>query len=627
MDFFEDLERRHRIQLTKEQKEAILHTKGYHLLLACPGSGKTTVMVVKTAYLITELSVDARNILSLTFTRAAALDMKRRYIQLFENDPGLSFSTIHSFCFGIMQRYFEAKGISKENLEGKNSRNQRKSNVLKHICRSIYGRNPNDELVEEVSNGISYIKNLMLTQETFVPTSLNIKNIKEIYRSYEEYKTKYGFYDFDDMLLVAYQALLEDKGLLDQLRKRYRYIQVDEAQDNSKLQNEILRLLITEKSNLFMVADDDQTIYEWRGAYPKGILDFERVYPKGMLHRMEQNFRSSQNIVALSNRFIKQNRIRFDKNLMTHNPDHSPIEIIYTKNLRDEMNALYKRIKENKEELGKQAILYRNNRSIILLAHKLEEWGIEFTTQGYNNRFFKHWIVRDILCFFLFAQTGETKYFEKIYYKNDAYISKKDFERCKGLVTNKKSVLDILAKDSELQYYQRKNILLLRANIKSLLKKPVEQGIVYIQKDIGYEKWLKNAGENFEISIEGVRAYLSILKEIAKTCKDISGFINRLEHLERILGEVNHKDEGITLSTVHGAKGLEFDTVFMIDLEEGVFPSSESSESNALLEAERRLFYVGMTRARNKLFLMSPSLEGVSDSQFLREIREIQTNE
>ncbi|MBC7958578.1 MAG: ATP-dependent helicase, partial [Vallitaleaceae bacterium] len=421
----------------------------------------------------------------------------------------------------------------------------------------------------------------------------------------------------------SYQTLLADAALLTRLQRQYDYIQVDEAQDNSKLQNEIIKLLVTPANNLFMVADDDQTIYEWRGSDPEGVLKFQSHYNYSQIYRMEQNFRSSQDIVSLSNQFIKSNLNRYDKNLMTRNPSYQPIEIVKLGLFEDQSDYLIKALKSKKGALSKYAVLFRNNLSVIPLAHRLEQEGIDFGTKGYSGYFFTHWVVTDIKDFLMFAlQPDRTYLLDRIYYKNDAFISKKIFEMAKGNVNSKTGIFDAIHGASELKSFQKKKIIQLKHQFKNLANKPIGHAIDHIENELGYSGWLANSAGRLGVSFEGAKNILAILKYITKGCKDFYGFINRLDTLQKILGaSVNNLNpNALVLSTLHSSKGLEFDAVFMIDLVKGIFPSDEALNSKKLLEAERRLFYVGMTRARYNLYLLSGNERTLNPSIFVKEV-------
>ncbi|PKM49026.1 MAG: ATP-dependent helicase [Firmicutes bacterium HGW-Firmicutes-7] len=623
--FFEQLKAVHNISLTEQQYNGIVNTEGKHLLLACPGSGKTTVMVIKTAYLINVIGVLPYKILSITFSKAAAGDMKIRYTKLFgEHYMMPEFLTIHGFCYKLMKRYLVINNMKKENIDGKNSRNDSKNKVLGIIYERIFRRKAPEAFLVEIASAISYIKNFMLSWEDFDEYQFNIRFLKEIFIEYERYKEQYNYYDYDDMLLIGYRILASDNKLLIKLRKQFLYIQVDEAQDNSKIQNELIKLLTSEKSNLFMVADDDQTIYEFRGAYPDGVLKFKETYSGAIIHLMEQNFRSSKNIVDISNLFIQKNQNRYYKKLTTQNPSNNPIQIIKLKSTENQYEYAIKQITD-KTNLSKVAFLFRNNYSAILIAHKLEEAGLNFFVKSYYQEFFNHFVVNDVKAFLLFSIRNETEYFEKIYYKNFASISKYHFERGKVNCRKRQSIIKDILHNDKLSASQRHKLIELKKQFKILAKKQVPQALLFIRKELGYERWVKSLDRSGDGSMEGINNIWRTLEAIAKGSLDFYDFINRIDRLQISLKAacIRPINNAIHLTTLHGSKGLEFDTVFMVDLDQGVIPSSEAVEGTQELEAERRLFYVGMTRAKYNLFLLSTSHDEGKRSLFVKEVEMI----
>lgn len=616
--FFKQLEVNH-INLTDEQKHSIMTNEGHHLLLACPGSGKTTVMVIKTAYLIEVLGIDPRRILTLTFCKSAALDMQRKYETIFgHNNHYVKFQTIHSFCYKLMSREFDSQGISRENIENK-------SQYMKHqiICK-IYTRFlkkiPTEEAVDEVIHAISYIKNLYMKWHDEYTALFNIRFLKEVYQAYEEYKIKYNYYDYDDMLMISYQSLTTNKQLLNQIRSWYTHIQVDEAQDNSTLQNALIKQLVTNNTHLFLVADDDQAIYGWRGASHQDLLNFSNIYINGKIHKMERNFRSSHDIVWVSNVFISNNVDRYPKMLITQNPVLMPIEILKCNSKDHIYKNIIQHILTNNSQLSQYAFLYRNNLSSIFIAHTLYQNHLEFHVKGYRDLFFNHWIVKDILAFLLFAQTSQINYMEQIYYKNDVYLSKETFERAKNQINKSGQSIFTQLLNENLAIYQKKRLMKLKSQFKKLKVMPLSEAIRFIQVDMGYERWLKS---NNNISgYEGFNHILQLLKALSNKIKsaiDFNAYLKELQSKIRTSIGVDNSNS-ITLSTVHSAKGLEFDTVFLVDLEQGTFPGHEALDNDALLEAERRLFYVGMTRAKKQLVLVNCSHKEENISQFINEV-------
>lgn len=619
-DFFKKLADVHNIELTKQQYNPIIRTEGYNLLLACPGSGKTTVIIVKTAYLINVLGVLPHQIITLTFTKAAALDMQKRYKSIFGDSSTMPFfSTIHGFCYRVMKDYFKTQGIIKKNIEEVANKNGFKDKVISQIYKRYFNKKPLDEHIEEIINAISYIKNLMLDiNNPKTKQLLNIKYLKKIYEEYELYKEQNNYYDYDDMLSITYNILLKDNRLLDKIRKQFKYIQIDEAQDNSKIQNEIIRLLVYEENNLFMVADDDQTIYEWRGAYPDGVLNFSKQYLNSNIYKMELNFRSSKDIVDISNIFIKNNKLRYDKNLITRNPSNKIIEILYKNPNENQYDYAINIIKKNNISEN-FAFLYRNNISAAIIGYKLNKAGIDYSIKGSLGHIFDHWIINDILNYLLFSLKGELIYFEQIYYKNNMFITKEKFETEKKGIEHGKNLINNI--------YNNSNLKKLKKKIKKLSKIPISKAIPFILNEIGYEYWVKYAHENLRRSIEGAKNIINILEYISIDSKDIYDFIEKIKNLdEKFKASKSNDNTYITLSTIHGSKGLEFDTVFIIDLDYGVIPSIDAFDNLKKTERERRLFYVGMTRAKNNLYLMSSTNIKEKTSIFVHEIEEIIDN-
>ena len=620
------------MNLSKEQQKAINHINGPALVLAVPGAGKTTVLIHRTGNLILNYGISPENILSITFSRASAMDMKSRFNKVYgdiSNIP-VHFSTIHSFSFGLIREYAYRNRISYTLIEdGKKELN--KYNILKRIYYSINKDYINDEKLENLINSIGYIKNMQISPEKFVKKfDANIKNFVDIYKAYEEYKKNHNLIDFDDMLTIALEILNKDSYLLNKYRNRYKYIQVDEGQDTSKIQIEIIKILSSPKNNLFIVADDDQSIYGFRGAYPKGLLDFNSTYKNSKVYYMEENYRSSKNIVSICNKFIKQNTLRYDKNISTKNQFIEPVNIIKVNNLVEQYEFLINELKR-KENYQDSAILYRNNISAIGLIEYLERNNIPFYMKDMKINFFNHWIIGDLFAFFSLANDVRDIYsFERIYYKMKGFISKKQLYYIKTMNSNS-SVFDRLLNLPGLNEFYRKNILDLKLCFKKLSKMKPYDGIAFIEKELEYKDYLRESCIKLGSTLDSLETILYYLKIIASNVEDLKEFKGRLKYLEYLSLQSKNNKSGITLSTIHSAKGLEFEIVYIVDLVEGDFPNTTSiDEFNhgniEILEEERRLFYVGMTRAKESLNLITISNKNnkkVQNSRFLSEIENL----
>ena len=617
------------MNLSEEQKKAISHIKGPALVLAVPGAGKTTVLIHRTANLILNEGISPEKILSITFSRASARDMKERFNNLYGDITNIPvhFSTIHSFAYKLIRDYAYRKRqryILIEDMKKKLNKVQ----LLKNIYFSINNDYITEEKLESIINSIGYIKNMLITPDEYVSQfKVDTNNFLEIFNAYESYKKNNSLIDFDDMLTLALDILQEDKYLLEKYRSRYEYIQVDEGQDTSKVQLEIIRTLAHPKNNLFIVADDDQSIYGFRGAYPEGLFQFNKIYKDGKIYYMEENYRSTKNIVNICNRFIKKNTLRFNKDIFTKNPYMEPIKLVKVKNLEEQYTYLMDQL-EGIVDYRNTAILYRNNLSVIGIMEALERKGIPFYIKDFKIKFFDHWLVQDIIDFFLLAQDNSNILaFERIYYKMNGFISKVQLNSIKAL-HYEDSVFDRLLSLPGLNDFYKKNFLSLKLNFKKLSKLKPYEGIDLIEKNLGYGDYLKESHMRFGYSMDSLEIILNYLKIIASNTMDLNGFLARLKYLEYLCSHSKDNREGLTLSTVHSAKGLEFDRVYMIDLIDGEFPNGSSIDSFnkgdiAPLEEERRLFYVGMTRAKSYLTLITyinKNNKEVKPSRFLLEL-------
>lgn len=616
------------MNLSMEQEKAIKHVKGPALILAVPGAGKTTVLIHRTVNLILNHKISPERILSITFSKASARDMKERFNKAFSDISSIpiQFSTIHSFCFSLIREYAYMNRIKYTLIEEeKNQLN--KYNLIKKLYLDINKEYITEEKLESLLNSMGYIKNMMLTVDEFLKgNKSDIENFKTIYDLYEKYKRDNNLIDFDDMLTISLEILQRNKQILEKYRAKYDFIQVDEGQDTSKVQMEIIKLLAIPNNNLFIVADDDQSIYGFRGAYPKALLNFTKVYSNGKLFFMEQNYRSSRNIVSVCNRFIKRNTLRYNKNICTDNSFIEPINIVKVNTINEEYKYLIEDLKNR--ELGRCCILYRNNLSSIGLIESFERNNIPFYMRDTKVRFFNHWLVQDIINFILFSQdTSNISLYESIYYKKRGYISKKQINYAKTL-NYSLSVFDRIMDFPGISNFYKSTLKELKLDFKKLSKMSPGEAISFIEYDLEYEKYLKENSMKFGYTYDVLKTNIYYLKTIANNTNSLNELLARLKYLENLCRNSRNTKNGVTLSTVHSAKGLEFDRVYMVDLVDGDFPSISSIEAAEkgkyeLIEEERRLFYVGMSRAKYHLSLITPNAIGekkVEPSRFLMEL-------
>ncbi|NLY86011.1 MAG: ATP-dependent helicase [Tissierellia bacterium] len=616
------------MNLSSEQRKAIEHVHGPALVLAVPGAGKTTVLIHRIANLILNHNIRPERILSITFSRASARDMKERFYKSFPDISSIPvyFSTIHSFCYNLIREYAYINRIRYRLIEDENNQ-LNKYNLLKKIYLDLNGKYITEEKLESLLNSIGYIKNLMLTVDEFMKSNkMEVENFDRIFYLYEKYKRDNNLIDFDDMLTLSYEVLINNSYMLEKYRNKYDFLQVDEGQDTSKIQMEIIKLLAKPKNNLFIVADDDQSIYSFRGAYPAGLLNFKKIYPNGKIFFMEKNYRSSKNIISVCNKFIKNNSLRYNKTIYTDNDYVEPINIIKVNSIIDQYDYLMEELAG--KDLSKICILYRNNLSSIGLIEALDRNRIPFYMRDVKVRFFNHWLINDITDFIKFSQdTSNMGLYENIYYKKKGYISKKHINYAKTLNYDL-SVFDRIMDYPGLSNFYKSNLRQLKLDFDKLAKLAPYDAIEYIEYTLEYERYLKENSMKLGYTYDTLKTMLFFLKFIARNCKSIEDFLYRLNYLENLCSKSQRNRNGLTLSTIHSAKGLEFDRVYMVDLVDGDFPSISSVEGVEkgrfdLFEEERRLFYVGMTRAKYHLSLITVNTIGerkVEPSRFIGEL-------
>lgn len=605
MDIIHDLKKKN-IFFNSQQQEAILDNSRYLLLLAVPGSGKTTVMVSRIARLLLNDRVGPASILTMTFSREAAKDMRARYCSLFPDLPVPVFSTIHSFCFHLLIRFskFYDRPIP-QNIETEGAP-IRKATLLRKIYND---RNPDfigDDALDTLCSEISYIKNRMIQTEELDSHRFETPKIKEIYPLYEQYKADHSLMDFDDMLSICLDILERYPHILEEYQRKYRYINLDEAQDTSLLQHKIVEKLARGCRSLFMVGDEDQSIYSFRGASPESLLSFAQVYPDAKILKMEQNFRSKSEIVTAANRFIKQNRNRYEKEMFCDQPDE---DCIYITELPDYHNQ-YQEIMTLVRALPPDetlAILYRNNESAVPLIDLFEKEGISFYMKEHKASFFSSFVVRDILSFFrLSRDPNDIDAFRNIYFK--LYLSKKIYQYVADNYLDYENIFDVVLTVPSLRTTDAARIANIRDKLPRVQKLSPPRAIQYIEDVLGYGDFIRGQGKNGFIA-ENLNQKLSILKAVAANYSTIDAFTDRLQTLEKLIRKNKlSTTAAVTLSTMHSSKGLEFDHIVILDLIEGLLPSASALERRldndfAPYEEEVRLFYVAATRAKKKLHL------------------------
>lgn len=600
--------------LNDSQINAVRSIYGPVLLLAVPGSGKTTVLINRLGYMIFCEGIHPESILTLTYTVAATKDMSRRFTSVFgeEYEDMVEFRTINGICSKIISRYGKMIGKTPFKLV---TDEKELTRILSGILSRKLSEYPTESDVKNAKTLITYCKNMLLDdpgiKELGVQENLPLL---DIFNEYNSYLKENNMMDYDDQMVYAYRMLISFPELLDYYKKKYQYICVDEAQDTSKVQHLIIRLLAGKNGNLFMVGDEDQSIYGFRAAYPEALLNFEKDHPDAKVLIMSQNYRSNANIVSAADAFIQHNQARHNKHMVSTRPAASNVHYIDLKKRANQYGYLVK-IAENCET--ETAVLYRENDSVLPLVDILERKGIPYRIKNIDMSFFSNRIVVDIVNILNFAiNPYDTELFMKIYYKCQTYLKKRQAERLCEIAREKGiSVLDAFRYAEDLNRMVSGKMRTLKINFANLKKEATSQALFRIETAMGYGEYLRKNNIN--------PGKLFILKMLSYQEDTLTGYLSRLEYLRRIL--LNSKpdyDSRFILSTIHSSKGLEYRRVYLLDVCDGVFPGTrnQSSDDNQKkkdeLEEERRLFYVAVTRAKDELHIFRAADKS---SRFIRE--------
>ena len=580
------------MKLTVKQILAKNHKNGPCLVLAVPGAGKTTMLLER----IDELSkeINPEKILSLTFSRTQAMDMKKRFERKESIDYKTNFMTIHAFCYLVIRNYYKKSNRKLKILESDDSYN--KYNLIQKIYFDINNRPMSNEDLKNFFSTVGYMRN-SLSDISYLEKS-DIKNIEKIYMIYENFKKENFYIDFDDMQTLAYRLLSEDPRLLRSVKNKYKYIQLDEGQDTSLLQFKILEKIVYPENNLMLVADDDQSIYGFRAANPEYLLNFTNVFKDAKIITMNENHRSSTQIVNVSDSFIKLNKNRYEKDIFTKNPPKNKVNLVCRKDSYDAYKYIINHI-----EVGKtNAILYRNNISSLNLVSFLMEDKIKFAINSGSYDFFDSIVIKDMEKIIYFSENpNDVEVFSDIYYKIKTYLTKEEVRKLEYKPINS-SIFDYLYEivDDEKVY----NLMDKEKQIKHIRKLTIDRKISYIYSYMGYKDYIKMFSSKYNEVIFNKDLYLESIINFTKGLRTIDEFYDRVQAYKNYVNR--NKNSNLILSTIHKSKGLEYDNVFVIDLVRNEFPMIvDQDDKENELEEERRIFYVAMTRARENLHLIS----------------------
>lgn len=604
------------MNFNKSQTSAIRHKDGPMLVLAGPGSGKTATLVERTKNLILQHGVNPSEILVITFTKAAANEMKMRFEREMGSSTRVTFGTFHAVFFMVLKLayHMESNCIVTEEV-----RHQAMREAIYHFGLEYRDEN---ELINGILGEISMIKNSRIPLEHFYSTQCGEEIFRKIYKEYDGFLRKHKLIDFDDMLTMTYELFCERTDILSAWQKKYRYILVDEFQDINQIQYDIVRMLAAPENNLFMVGDDDQSIYRFRGSKPEIMLHVPVDYPNVKQIQLDTNYRCPPTVVEASLKLIAHNTERFPKTIRSFQQKGQAVVFRQFETQREEILYILKKIDE---QLGKGyhlsdiAILFRTNTQPRFLMEQLMAYNVDFKTRDQIPNLYDHWIARDIRTYMELARGSRNrKDFLMILNKPKRYISRDSL--CESQVD-----FEEWEKLYETQPWIAERIEKLRYDLRMLEKMSPFAAINYIRHGIGYDDYITEYAEYRNISKEDLFEVLEELQASASGYKNYEAWELHMKECEEELKErVRRKKENpnaITLATLHSAKGLEFKSVFIIDANEGVMPYKKAFLDKDM-EEERRLFYVGMTRAVADLTICSvKNLHGKTNeiSRFVAE--------
>lgn len=587
------------MDINQSQLNAIRYNKGPMLVLAGPGSGKTLVITRRTRYLIEEYGVNPRNILVITFTKAAAEEMKERFRKLTEGKyQGVNFGTFHAIYFTILKYAYH---YSASNIIREDQRNQFFKEIIEQLDFEIEDEG---EFIQSIGSEISLVKGERMDLDHYYSINCSEEIFKAIYQAYETRLLKANLIDFDDMLILCYELLKERKDILALWQKKFQYILIDEFQDINRVQYDIIRLLALPENNLFIVGDDDQSIYRFRGAKPEIMLNFGMDYPQGKRILLDVNYRSTSKITTSAARLIKNNKKRFSKEIRAVKEEGPDVNIRGFKELKDQNNMVVENILSYRRSgipLSDMAVLYRTNTQPRALVEKLMEYNIPFQMRDRIPNIYDHWIASNLFAYIRLALgSRERALFLQIANRPKRYLSRESFDSPEVDFGKLR------------EYYQDKDwmeerIDRLEYDLGMIRTMSPFAAVHYIRKGVGYEEYLKDYAKFRRIKEEELFDTLDELQESAREFKTFEEwFLHIKEYQEELLVQAKEQKtrdkDSISLATMHSAKGLEYRVVFIVDVNEGITPHHKALLEPDM-EEERRLFYVAMTRAKEFLHI------------------------
>ncbi len=616
-------------ELNENQKNAVMHIDGPCMVLAGPGSGKTRVITYRILNMVINNNINAKSILAISFTKASAMEMKNRALSL-SNDTrlnGVNYGTFHSVFFRIL-RFFEKYELDCI-LDEKN-----KKFAIKGTLKNLNVEDAeDDDTILSVINEISYVKNELMDKMDFNSEILSKDEFNKTYTMYEEYKENINKIDFDDMLIKTYYLLKNNKRILDRIRNVYRYILVDEFQDINKVQFEVIKLISNPNNNIFVVGDEDQSIYGFRGSRPDFLLEFEQYFKNSKKYVLDINYRSKKSITHIANKLIKNNKNRYEKIIKCDREENGIVKYIKTEDAEEEAKFIAKNIlnkcEDNCVNYDDFAVIYRTNIQSRALVDVFMNMHIPFVVRDSIVTIYDHWVAKDLLSYLrLGIDNTLNEDWIRIINKPFRYISKD----CIKLASEDRDFIGALINKGGLHPKQIKTLNDLEIDLSYLKSLSPKNAISYIRTSLDYDRYVLDYCSNRKIKPNGL---IEILNELESSSTNFKTINEYLEHIEKVKIEIvenrkNKNSEGVIFTTMHSAKGLEFPYVYIIGANEGTIPHEKSydiddeEKRQFAIEEERRLLYVGITRAQDEVYISSPKNKygkRVFQSRFLDDIK------
>ena len=600
------------------QTQAIQHTDGPCLVLAGPGSGKTLTIVNRVKYLIEKQKVRPEEILVVTFTRFAAAEMKSRLcLVMGKRDLPVTVGTFHGIYYGILKWAYR---MNQENILSETEKYQILRGVINKERMEIFDE---EDFIQDIAAEIGKVKNNRIPLEEFVSEKCSADAFRNIYRNYEQHRKQLKKIDFDDMRVLCYELFRSRPDVLAQWQKKFRYVLIDEFQDINRIQYDVIRMLAQPENNLFVVGDDDQAIYGFRGADSELMLGFGKDFPDAKQILLGMNYRSTANIVQNSLKLIENNVERYSKKLEANREGGSCLHIQEVKDPVEEAEYVLEEIQKCKENGIKEeeiAILFRVHTDARAVVEAMVERKIPFQMKEHLPNIYEHFIAKDIMAYFRLATGARNRQdFLQVMNRPKRYLgrdsvagTKVSFEDMRKFYCDKDWMIDRI---DQFEW-----------DVKMLMKMAPYAAIQYIRKRIGYDDFLKEYAFTHQINRSDLNEVLAEIEEAAKAFTSVEEWFTHVEEYTETLRakekERNRPRPGVRLMTIHASKGLEFKQVFLIEANEGRIPY-QKAKTDKEIEEERRLFYVAMTRAKDFLKICYVKIKNgkeVTPSRFVDEL-------